>query len=143
MLTVESIKNGIVIDHITAGKGMKIFQRLKLEEVPYGVVLLMNVPSGQLGHKDIIKIENIIDLDFTVLGLIDSNVTINIIKDSKLVEKKSVEIPEKISGLFTCSNPRCVTNYDNSVVPEFTLLSKNGVVKYKCEYCEESTGYRV
>jgi len=143
MLMVESIKNGIVIDHIPTGKGLKIFERLSLKNTPHGVVLLMNVHSSTLGTKDIIKIENVTDMDLRVLGLIDSRITINIIKDGVRVEKFNASIPDKISGLFPCSNPRCITNNDNSSPASFKLISANGKVKYSCDFCHQVTEYKI
>ena len=141
MLKVTSINCGIVIDHITAGKGMKIFEKLKLGEVDFPVVLLMNVPSSKFGKKDIIKIENRIDLDLTVLGLIDPNITINIIEGDNIVNKMNVSIPKEIQGLFKCKNPRCISNADDYVNPVFKLSHSNGKILYKCNYCEELTSY--
>jgi aspartate carbamoyltransferase regulatory subunit len=135
MLTVNSIKKGIVIDHITSGLGVKIFEFLKLNEVEYPVALLMNVPSQKMGRKDIIKIENELDIDYTVLGLIDHNITVNIIKDEKLVEKKKIKLPEKVVNVIKCNNPRCVTSVERDVTQIFHLT--NEITKeYKCEYCD-------
>ncbi|AOT71360.1 aspartate carbamoyltransferase regulatory subunit [Geosporobacter ferrireducens] len=142
MLEVTSIKKGIVLDHITSGNGLKIFNKLMLDKVNYPVVLLMNVPSKQMNRKDIIKIENNIDIDLDFLGLIDHNITMNIIEDNKIVHKKKVEIPQKVNGLFKCHNPRCITNFDDYVKPTFQLVaSKN--LEYKCDYCEELTAYKL
>jgi aspartate carbamoyltransferase regulatory subunit len=142
MLTVNSIERGIVIDHIASGNGLKIFEKLKLSGVEFPVVLLMNVPSKKLGKKDIIKIQDKIDLDLTMLGLIDSDITINIIEDNKIVEKKKVELPEKVKGLFKCENPRCISNNDSYAIPTFTLVDKKKV-KYKCSYCDDFTYYKL
>ncbi len=109
MLEVAGIKRGIVIDHISSGKGLKIFQKLNLDKMNTPVVLLINVSSNRLGRKDIIKIQEHIDVDLTMLGLIDQNITVNIIEDEKIVEKVKINIPKKVIGLFTCKNPRCIT----------------------------------
>jgi len=143
MLTVNSINCGIVIDHITAGNGIKIFEKLKLGEVNYPVVLLINVPSSKLGKKDIIKIENKIDVDLTMLGLIDPNITVNIIENDSIVNKMNVKIPDEVQGLFKCKNPRCVSNYDEYTTPRFKLVKKNGKIFYRCNYCEELTSYTI
>lgn len=143
MLTVNSINCGIVIDHITAGNGKKIFEKLKLGEVNFPVVLLINVPSSKLGKKDIIKIENKIDVDLTMLGLIDPNITVNIIENNKIVNKMNVSIPEEVKGLFKCKNPRCVSNFDEYVTPKFKLVHSNGKINYRCSYCEELTTYTI
>ncbi|WP_425449442.1 aspartate carbamoyltransferase regulatory subunit [Dethiothermospora halolimnae] len=142
MLTVNSIKKGIVIDHITSGKGLKIFEKLELDKADFPVVLLMNVESNELGKKDIIKIQDEIDLDFTMLGLIDPSITINVIKDDKIVEKKSVSLPGEIKGLIKCENPRCVSNHDIYAIPTFSLVDKN-TAKYKCSFCDDFTYYKL
>lgn len=141
MLKVNSINRGIVIDHIPVGKGIKIFDKLKLNEADFPVVLLMNVSSNISGKKDIIKIENVMDIDLTLLGLIDSNITVNIIDDNKIIEKKKVEIPKKVTGMFKCKNSRCISNFDDYVSPKFKLVHKNSKLLYSCEYCDELTTY--
>lgn len=138
MIEVASIKRGIVIDHITAGKGMLIFNKLGLAALGFPVVLLMNVPSERMGKKDIIKIENYTDVDTAMLGLIDSSITVNVIEGEQVSHKMQVSIPEQVKGLFACSNPRCVTNTDSYVTPAFHLHDKNSA-SYACEYCEEIT----
>lgn len=143
MLKVNSINCGIVIDHITAGKGMKIFEKLKLAEADFPVVLLINVSSNKRGKKDIIKIENKIDLDLTMLGLIDPTLTINIIENDEIINKMQVSIPKDVQGLFKCKNPRCVSNFDDYAVPKFELARRNGKIKYRCSYCEELTSYSI
>ena len=143
MLTVNSINYGIVIDHITAGNGIKIFEKLKLGEVDFPVVLLINVSSSKLGRKDIIKIENKIDVDLTMLGLIDPGITVNIIENNKIVNKMSINIPKEVQGLFKCKNPRCVSNFDEYVSPKFQLARSNGKIHYRCSYCEELTTYSI
>jgi aspartate carbamoyltransferase regulatory subunit len=143
MLTVNSINCGIVIDHISSGKGIKIFEKLKLGEVNFPVVLLINVPSSKLGRKDIIKIENKIDVDLTMLGLIDPNITVNIIENDTIVNKMNISIPDEVKGLFKCKNPRCVSNFDEYVSPTFRLAHSNGKIQYRCSYCEELTSYNI
>jgi len=143
MLEVKGIRNGIVLDHIKAGKGLTVFEKLNLAEFDCSVVLLMNVDSRTYGKKDIIKIENSFDVDLDVLGLIDENITVDIIKENKLVEKKTVYIPEKITGTIQCHNPRCITNIDDYVKPTFDLVEKtDDVLEYSCEFCEEITKFR-
>jgi aspartate carbamoyltransferase regulatory subunit len=143
MLTVNSINCGIVIDHITAGNGMKIFEKLKLGDVNFPVVLLINVSSSKLGRKDIIKIENKIDVDLTMLGLIDPGISVNIIESNKIVNKMNINIPKEVQGLFKCKNPRCVSNFDEYASPKFQLDHSNGKIHYKCSYCEELTTYSI
>lgn len=143
MLTVNSINCGIVIDHIAAGNGIKIFEKLKLDKVNFPVVLLINVPSSKYGKKDIIKIENKIDVDLTMLGLIDPNITVNIIENDRIVNKMNISIPEEVTGLFKCKNPRCVSNFDEYATPSFKLAHANGKIHYRCSYCEELTSYTI
>ncbi|SKC85795.1 aspartate carbamoyltransferase regulatory subunit [Maledivibacter halophilus] len=142
MLEVKQIENGIVIDHIKSGNGLKIFNKLELYKAESPVVLLINVESKVLGKKDIIKIENTFDIDLNLLGLIDENISINFIKDGKLIDKKRVCIPEKVKGLIKCQNPRCITNSDDYMDPIFSLVSKEKL-EYKCSFCDEITKYKL
>lgn len=142
MLKVTEIEKGIVIDHISSGKGLKIFQKLYLDRLQSPVVLLMNVPSQKLGKKDIIKIQDEIDLDLNILGLIDQNITVNVIEGKHIKEKITVTIPKKVKGLFQCKNPRCITCEDQYAEAEFTLVP-NGKIQYQCSYCEELTEYKL
>lgn len=142
MLEVKGIENGIVLDHIRSGNGLRIFNRLFSKITDFPVVLLMNVESQMLGKKDIIKIENHFDVDLNILGLIDKNITVNIIKNGILSEKKTVSIPKNISGLFSCDNPRCISNDDDHCQPDFELISQNGNLEYVCSYCEEITKFK-
>ncbi len=141
MIEVTGINNGIVLDHIQAGNGLKIFNRLMTHiagEVP--VVLVMNVDSNILGKKDIIKIEDTFDVNLNMLGLIDKNVTVNYIVDGKLKDKKKVTVPEKIKGYIKCKNPRCISHFDNYVDPEFSLYDRDKL-EYVCSFCDEITKY--
>ncbi|AZV58317.1 MULTISPECIES: aspartate carbamoyltransferase regulatory subunit [Clostridium] len=136
MLTINSVKNGIVIDHIRAGYGMKIFNYLELNKAKYSVALIMNAVSEKLGRKDIIKIENNLELDFTVLGFIDPNITIDIIKDEKIYKKIKLKLPDKIENIIECKNPRCVTSVEKNIPHIFNLVDeKTG--SYRCEYCDQ------
>ena len=134
-MTVDTIKNGIVIDHITAGLGMKIYSLLKLDELDCQVALIKNAPSKKMGKKDIIKIDAAINLNTDVLGYVDPDVTVNIIKDGNLVEKKQVELPEKLENVIVCRNPRCITTTEQELTQVFTLTDKENRV-YRCIYCE-------
>lgn len=137
MLTINSIKKGIVIDHIKAGYGIKIFNYLGLDRADFTVALIMNAPSEKLGRKDIIKIENAIDIDYTVLGLIDHNITINIINDEAIKEKIKLKLPEKVEDVIKCKNPRCVTSIEKYVPHVFYLVDEiKG--EYRCQYCDEA-----
>jgi aspartate carbamoyltransferase regulatory subunit len=142
MLEVKGIENGIVIDHIQAGKGLKVFNRL-FSDTTNPVVLLMNVPSKQLGKKDIIKIENTFDVNMDILGIIDPNITVNVIKNNQLADKLKAEIPKSLKGGIQCQNPRCITHTDDYAESEFTLISANGKLEYECSYCEEITVYKL
>ena len=142
MLEVKGIENGLVIDHISAGNGLKIFNLL-FEGSEYPVVLLMNVKSQIVGKKDIIKIENVYNVDLDVLGLIDPKITVNTIKNGILVDKVKATIPKTIRGGLKCQNPRCITHSDNYAIPEFTLIKSNGKFEYECSYCEEITVYKL
>ncbi len=142
MLEVNGIENGIVIDHMHAGNGLKVFNKL-FSDTENPVVLLMNVKSAVLGHKDIIKIENTFEVNLNLLGLIDPNITVNVIQNGKLIDKKKVEIPKVIKGGIECSNPRCITHTDDYAIPEFKLVGANGRLKYECSYCEEITTYKL
>lgn len=142
MMQVTSISEGIVLDHITQGNGLKIFSQLNLAELAHPVVLLMNVPSRVLGRKDIIKIQDIKDIDLALIGLVDPSITVNVITGGKIIRKHKVGIPQKVKGLFKCSNPRCVTNVDTYAEPNFYLVDAANR-EYACEYCEETTRYRL
>jgi len=142
MLEVKGIENGVVIDHISAGNGLKIFNLL-FAELEQPTVLLMNVKSDLLGTKDIIKIENVFDVDLDLLGLVDPRITVNIIKEGKLFGKVNATIPTTIKGGIKCHNPRCITHTDDYAIPEFKLVKSNGVLEYECSYCEEITVYKL
>lgn len=136
MVTINSIKKGIVIDHIRAGLGVKIFNHLKLDKANYTVALIMNAPSVKNGKKDIIKIENELDIDYTVLGLIDPSITINIIEDEVITQKLKLELPEKVENAIKCKNPRCVTSVEKYITHVFHLVDSDKG-EYRCEYCDE------
>lgn len=136
MLTINSVSKGIVIDHIKAGLGIKIFNYLGLDKADFTVALIMNAPSNKLGKKDIIKIENVIDLDYTALGLIDPNVTIDIIDEQEIKEKIKLELPEKVEDILKCKNPRCVTSVEK-YMPHVFYLVDEAKGEYKCQYCDE------
>lgn len=142
MLYIDSISKGIVIDHIKPGLGFRIFQYLKLERSDFTVALIINAPSKKQGRKDVIKIENNIDLDLRVLGVIDPDVTINIIRDEKIVEKIELSPPEKVEGVIECKNPRCVTSTEKGVLQTFSLLDKEEL-SYKCDYCDHIFNWEV
>ena len=134
-MRVDSIKNGIVIDHIIAGKAMQIYNMLELDKLSCSVALLMRVPSKLMGTKDIIKIDEDIALNFGVLAYVSPNVTVNIIRDGKLLEKKELELPLTLTDVIRCKNPRCITTTEQEIHHIFHLTdAKAGV--YRCAYCD-------
>ena len=135
MLTITSIRNGIVIDHIRAGLGIRIFYQLGLDKADTSVALIMNAASTRMGRKDIIKIDSPMDVDLNALGYIDPNITINIIKDGERVHKYHPELPEKMTNLLRCNNPRCITTIEQEIDQVFRLSDRE-TCTYKCAYCE-------
>ncbi len=138
MLNVNIIKKGIVIDHIKAGSGYKIFKELKLHRAEHSVALLKNVMSDKMNSKDLIKIENEIDLNLDILGIIAPDTTVNIIEEGNIVRKIAVPLPDKVKGTLSCKNPACVSTIENIENVEFTLVD-SGNKKYKCEFCDSWT----
>ncbi|MGN1081122.1 MAG: aspartate carbamoyltransferase regulatory subunit [Acutalibacteraceae bacterium] len=134
-MNIDSIKNGIVIDHITAGKGMEIYKLLGLDSLDCSVALIKNVSSRKMGKKDIIKIDSDFDVDTDILGFVDSNVTVNIIKDGKITEKKTIGLPERLTNVLTCKNPRCISVTEQELPQIFKLTDRQRRV-YRCLYCE-------
>lgn len=134
-MNIDSIKDGIVIDHITAGKGMTIYRLLKLDSLDCSVAIIKNVASRKMGKKDIIKIDSSIDLDMDILGYVDPEVTVDIIRDGALVEKKKIELPRKLTNVIFCKNPRCITSTERELDNIFKLTDPEGRV-YRCAYCE-------
>ena len=134
-MNIDSIKNGIVIDHITAGLGMTVYNLLKLDELDCAVAIIKNASSRKMGKKDIIKIDADISLNMDILGYVDPGITVDIIKDSKLIEKKSIGLPEKLTNVIKCKNPRCITTTEQELPHIFKLTDKAKRV-YRCIYCE-------
>ncbi len=134
-MRVDSITNGIVIDHIKAGKAMDIYNMLELDKLTCSVAILKNVPSQMMGKKDIIKIDENIDLDFGVLAYISPNITVNIIRDGMLQEKKEIELPLTLTDVIKCKNPRCITTTEQEIHHIFRLTDVNNGV-YRCVYCD-------
>lgn len=135
MINIAEIKNGLVIDHIQAGTGWKVFKWLGLDEANFTTALIMNAASKKSGQKDIIKIDNIINIDYSVLGFIDPNITVNVIQDSKIVKKITMKMPEKVEGVMKCTNPRCITITESYVTQTFHLVDKERKT-YRCAYCD-------
>ncbi|SFC57512.1 aspartate carbamoyltransferase regulatory subunit [Clostridium uliginosum] len=138
MLEITSIKNGLVIDHIEAGMGIKIFNYLGLDKSDYSVALIINAESKKLGKKDIIKIENCKELDYTILGLLSPCITIDEVKNEKIIGKIKPTLPNKVTNILKCKNPRCITETEKYVPHSFVLVSKEKGT-YRCEYCDEIT----
>ena len=138
-IKIDSIKNGIVIDHIAAGKAMELYQILGLGDLDCSVAILKNVSSRKLGKKDIIKIDRDLDLDWDVIGYVDPNITVNIIKDGEQVEKRQLNLPEKITGVIFCKNPRCITSVEQELPQVFKLTDREKRI-YRCLYCETQAG---
>ncbi len=134
-MNIDSIQNGFVIDHITAGRGMKLYNLLGLDKLDVSVAIIKNVVSRKMGKKDIIKIDADIQLDFDVIGFVDPNITVNVIKDGELVEKKAIEMPERLVNVIKCKNPRCITSCEQELKHIFVLSDKENKV-YRCIYCE-------
>ena len=134
-MIIGQLKNGYVLDHITAGRGMDIYKLLKLGELDCSVAMIKNADSPKMGQKDIIKIGQIMDLNFDVLGYIDPGITVDIIRDGKRVEKKHLSLPEKVTGVIHCKNPRCITSVEQGLVHEFRLTDRERKV-YRCVYCD-------
>lgn len=140
MLKITTIKKGIVIDHIKAGMGIKIFNHLKLGKVEYPVALIMNVESSKLGRKDIIKIEDEASLDYTFLKLLSPSITINMVDDEKIVDKIKPRLPERVVNIISCKNPRCITTIEKSVPQVFNLTNREKAI-YRCDYCDETSEF--
>lgn len=136
-LNVSSISEGFVLDHIQAGKSMDIYHYLRLDKLDCCVAIIKNAKSNKMGKKDIMKIECPIDvIDLDILGFIDHNITINIIQDEKIVEKKRLKLPKEITNVIKCKNPRCITSIEQELDHVFVLTDPENEV-YRCKYCEE------
>ena len=134
-MNVDSIQNGIVIDHIAAGNAMKLYRLLGLDGLDVPVAMITNVVSGKLGRKDIIKIDADIPVDINVIGYVDPGATVNIIRNGKLMEKKRIEMPEKLVNVLFCKNPRCITSCEQELDHVFVLTDR-AKREYRCMYCE-------
>lgn len=134
-MNIDSIKNGTVIDHIPAGRGMKLYELLGLDKLDCPVAIIKNAVSSQMGRKDIIKIDADIPVSFDIIGYIAPNVTVNIIKGGKLIEKKSIELPETLVDVIKCKNPRCITSTEQELKHIFRLDDPEKRV-YRCAYCD-------
>ncbi len=136
-MNIDSIQNGIIIDHITAGKGMQIYQLLELSKLSCMVALINNAHSVKMGRKDIIKIDSNIELDTDILGYVDPNITVTIIRDSKVAEKKNLSLPEELEGVIRCRNPRCICSVEQELPQIFRLTNRENRT-YRCIYCDST-----
>ncbi len=134
-MNIDSIKNGIVIDHIDAGHAMRLYSMLKLDRLNCSVAVIQNAPSSKTGKKDIIKIDELIDFNMDVIGYIAPNATVNIIKDGETVEKRHLGLPERLTGIVKCKNPRCITTTEQEIEHIFVLSSPEKR-EYRCMYCD-------
>ena len=137
MLNVGAIEEGFVLDHIKAGKAMTIYKDLKLDQLDCTVAIIKNAKSSKMGKKDILKVECPIDqLNMDVVGFIDHNITVNIIKNSRIIAKKKLELPKEIRNVIRCRNPRCITSIEQGLDQVFVLTDPEKEI-YRCKYCEE------
>lgn len=137
MLNIGKIEEGFVLDHIEAGKSMDIYKKLGLDKLDCTVAIIRNARSGKMGKKDILKVEcDIETLDLQVLGFIDHNITINVIKDCEIVEKRTLTLPKELHGIIHCHNPRCITSIEQEL-PHIFVLTDEKTRTYRCKYCEE------
>ena len=140
-MKIDSIKNGIVLDHISAGNAMKVYDALGLDKLDCSVAIIKNVKSNKLGKKDILKIDNELTIDFEVLGYLDPNITVCIIKDGNLIEKKKLKLPQKIVNIEKCKNPRCITSVEPDLDHIFYLANEKKRI-YRCMYCESKAEHK-
>lgn len=132
-MNIDSIKNGYVLDHITAGKAMKIYELLELNKLECQVAIITNARSNKYGKKDMIKIDKLIDIDLDIIGYIDPRTTICIVKNDKIIEKKTLSKPKELINVVSCKNPRCITSVERGLDQIFVLKENN---RYRCKYCE-------
>jgi len=134
-MNIDGVTTGIVLDHIKAGKAMQIYNYLHLDKLNCSVAVLQNVKSSKYGKKDIIKIDALIELDYEMLGYIDSNITVNHVKDSQLLKKEHLDLPETLTDVIQCKNPRCITSVEQEIEHVFKLVDKEKKT-YRCAYCD-------
>ena len=138
-MNIDSIQSGVVSDHITAGKGRVIYKLLHLDDLDCSVAMIMNASSHKMGKKDIIKIDSNIPVDVDVIGYVDPEATINIIQNGTLVEKRALQLPELLTNVIRCKNPRCITSVEQELTQVFKLTDRNKKI-YRCIYCEAKAG---
>ena len=140
-MNIGQIKDGIVLDHITAGNSMNIYNVLQLDKLDCTVALIKNAESPKMGKKDIIKISTLMDIDLDILGYLDPGVTVNIIRDGNVAERRHLELPQRVVNVIKCKNPRCITSVEREIVQEFKLTDPAKKV-YRCIYCEQAASRR-
>lgn len=134
-MKIDSIQNGIVIDHITAGRGMRLYELLKLDDLDCSVAIIKNVVSKKMGKKDIIKIDSSTQIDMDVIGFVDPQATVNIIRDGELIRKRCIDMPHELTNVIRCMNPRCITTTEQELDHVFRLTDPENKI-YRCIYCE-------
>lgn len=141
MLNIGGLSEGVVIDHIKAGGAMEIYHYLHLEKLDCSVAIIKNARSNKMGKKDIIKIEGPLTIDLNVLGVLDEHITINFIKNDEIVEKRTLTLPEEVTNVIRCKNPRCITSIEQELPHRFKLTDKDNRI-YRCMYCEQKFSRR-
>lgn len=141
MLNIGGLNEGVVIDHIKAGGAMEIYNYLGLEKLDCSVAIIKNARSNKMGKKDIIKIEGPITVNLDILGVLDGNITINVIRDNQIVEKRALSLPDMVTNVIKCKNPRCITSIEQELPHRFKLTDKENRV-YRCLYCEQKFSRR-
>lgn len=141
MLNIGGLNEGVVIDHIKAGGAMEIYNYLQLEKLDASVAIIKNAKSNKMGKKDIIKIEGPLTVNLDILGVLDENITINIIKDNQICEKRTLQLPEMVTNIIKCKNPRCITSIEQELPHRFKLTDKQNRI-YRCLYCEQKFARR-
>ncbi|MGM9647203.1 MAG: aspartate carbamoyltransferase regulatory subunit [Eubacteriales bacterium] len=134
-MMVNPIQNGVVLDHITAGKAMEIYKVLRLDKLGCTVAVIVNAVSKKMGHKDVLKIYDVIDLNFDVLGYLDPGITVSIIENGEVIRRISLDLPEQVEGVLRCKNPRCITSCEQELPQVFKLTDRSRKI-YRCIYCE-------
>lgn len=135
-MNIDRIENGIVLDHITAGNSMHIYNVLKLDQLDCTVALIQNASSTKMGKKDIIKVSTHMDLDLDILGYLDPGITVNVIRNGEVAQQRTLALPERVIGVISCKNPRCITSVERGIVHEFRLTDPKKKV-YRCIYCDQ------
>lgn len=134
-MNIDSIKNGYVIDHITAGRGMQIYKLLQLDKLDCSVAIIQNAVSTKMKRKDIIKVDSVFDIDLDIIGFVDPGITVDVIRNGELAEKKNIALPKKLVNVIRCKNPRCITSVEQELEQVFTLTDPE-TKTYRCLYCE-------